>query len=81
MELRAHDVVTVSSDDVNAHSTLIVPDPHGLIVAGRQYPGQFMMEEGSPNVVDMSFEGEQASFLLVVPNFDEPIITARNEQR
>lgn len=39
MELRTHDVVAVSGDDVDAGPALVVPDPHGLVVAGGEYPG------------------------------------------
>lgn len=81
MKLRAHDVVTMSGDDVDASSALIVPDPHSLIVAGRQYPRQLMVEEGSTNVINMPFEREQASFLLVVPYFNKTIISTWNKQR
>lgn len=55
MELSTHDVVTMARDDVNAGSALIIPDAHGLVVAGRQNPGQFVMEEHRSDIIYMSF--------------------------
>lgn len=55
MELCTHDVVTMSCDNIDTSSTLIVPDAHGLIITGGEYPGQFVVEEGGSNIVDMSF--------------------------
>lgn len=79
MELGAHDVVTMSGDDVDAGSALIIPDAHGLIVAGGEDPREFMVEEGGSDIVDMSFESEHASFLLIIPHFDQAVVTPRNE--
>ena len=54
MELRAHNIVTVPCDDIDAGSALIVPDTHGLIVAGGQDPGQLVVEVCGTDVVDMA---------------------------
>lgn len=56
MKLCTHDVVTMSCDNVDAASALIIPNAHGLIIAGREYPWQFVMEEGGSDIVDVSFE-------------------------
>jgi hypothetical protein len=76
MKLCTHDVVTMSSDDVDASSTLIVPNAHGLIITSGEYPRQFMMKEGGSNIVNMSFKGKHTSFLLEVPNLNECIISS-----
>ena len=34
VELGAHDIVVVASEDADALSALPVPDPHGLIIRG-----------------------------------------------
>ena len=39
------------------------------------------MEEGCSDVVKMAQQSEQASFLLVIPNFDLVIVTPGHKQR
>lgn len=40
-----------------------------------------MVEEGCPDVVQMSEEGKDALLLLVVPDFDLVIVTAGDKER
>ena len=81
MELGAHDVVVVASQDADAVSRLPVPDADGLIVRGADNPRILVVEKRGAYVVQMAEEREQALALLVVPDFDLVIVTARDEQR
>lgn len=55
MKLRTHHIVTMPGDDIDTRATLIVPNPHRLIVAGRQYPRQLVVEVSGTDVVDVAF--------------------------
>ena len=79
VELRAHDVVAMSRDDVHTGPALVIPDAHGLVVAGRQYPRQFVMEEGRPYVVYVPLQGKLTSLLLQVPHLHHAVVAPRNE--
>jgi hypothetical protein len=68
VELSTHDIVQVPGDQIDAVPTLVVPDPHGVVVGGREDPWQLVMEVHSADVVDMAFQHEHAAFLLVVPD-------------
>lgn len=78
MELSAHDVVVVTSEDGNASTTLPVPDSNRLIIRGRQDPRLLVMEVDCSNIVEMAIEGVVASPRLVVPDFDLVIVTSRD---
>lgn len=54
MKLRAHHVMRMTRNDIDATPALIIPNPHGLIIGGRQNPRQFMMEVSGPDIVDMA---------------------------
>lgn len=54
MELRAHNIMTVSCNDVDTGPALIIPDPHRLVIACRQYPRKLIMEVSCSYVVDMA---------------------------
>lgn len=48
----------VPSYDIDAVAALIVPDAHGLVIGGRKYPWQFVVEIGGSDVVDVPFQGK-----------------------
>ena len=39
VELSAHNIMAVASNDIDASPTLIIPDTHGLIIASGKNPG------------------------------------------
>jgi hypothetical protein len=61
--------MTVPSNNVDTGSALIIPDAHCLVVAGGQYPRQFMMEKGRSYIIDVALHRKHASLLLVIPYF------------
>ena len=81
MKLSTHNIMTMSGDDVNTGSALIIPNAHSLIITSRQDPGQLMMEKCRSDVIYMPFKSEHTSFLLVVPYFYQAIVSARYEER
>ena len=80
MELSTHDVVSMSSDDVDAAAALIVPDSHCLVIAGRQDPGQLVVEVDSSDIVDVAFQHKTAPLVLVIPHTDVAVVGARHEE-
>ena len=54
--------------DADACPALPVPDPDGLVVAGRDHPGILLVELHSPDVVQVAQQGEETSPQLVVPD-------------
>ena len=70
VELSRHDVVVVTGEDGDGGTGLPVPNADCLVVRGGHDPWVLPVEEGRPDVIQVSQQGEQASTLLVVPNFD-----------
>lgn len=68
MELGAHNVMRMASYYINTISALVVPNSHGLVIGGRKYPGQFVMEICGPHIIDVAFKGKQAPFLFIIPD-------------
>ena len=79
MELSTHHIMTMTCYDVNTWSTLIVPNPHCLVITGWENPWKLIMEEYCSDIVDMTLQYKITSFLFVVPDTDISIITSRNE--
>jgi hypothetical protein len=71
----------VTSEHVNALTTLPVPYTYGLIVRTAQDPWIFVMEYGRTNVIYVSEKCEDALPLNVVPNFDFVIVASGYENR
>ena len=73
--------MTMPCDDIDAGSTLIVPNPDCLVITAGKNPWKFVMEEDSSNIINVTCQYEVASFLLVVPDSDITIITSRDKER
>ena len=71
MELRAHDVVIVAGEDVDAVAGLPVPDAHRLVVRAADDPRVFVVEKGGADVVEMAEQCENAAPEFVIPNLRE----------
>lgn len=52
-----------------------------LIVGRRENPRMFVMKLHSANVVEMTEQREETTTLLVVPDLDLVVVTARHKQR
>ena len=82
VELGAHDVVSVASQDSDALTALPVPDANCLIIRSRQDPRHVSrMELHCADVIGVAVEVEQASALLVAPHFDLAIIATTHKKR
>ncbi len=79
MELGTHHIMTMPGNNIDTRPTLIVPNPHSLIITRGQNPRQLVVEVGCTNVVDMAFEGEEATLLFIVPDLDETVVPAGDE--
>ncbi len=55
MELRTHHIMTMPGNNIDTRATLIIPNPHSLIITRGQNPRQLVVEVGGTNVVDMAF--------------------------
>ena len=55
MELSAHNIMTMTSNDIDASSTLIIPNTHGLIITSGKNPRQLVVEVCGTNVVNVTF--------------------------
>jgi hypothetical protein len=55
--------------------------PNSLVIRGTQDPWIFVMERGGSHVVQMAIQCENATFLLIVPDFDFEIVTTADEKR
>lgn len=80
VECGAHYIVIVTSQNTDACPALPVPDPYGLIVGRGNYPRVLVVEHSGSDVIQMAQQGENATFLLVVPYLDFVIVSARHEQ-
>jgi hypothetical protein len=58
-----------------------VPNPKGPVFRACQDDGQFRVEGHSGDVLRMTFKSLDTSFVLVVPDFDEPVVGAGDEVR
>ena len=59
---------------------LPIPYSYRLVVRARQYPGQLMVKEYGPHIVQVAIEGEQTPPRLVRPHFDFVIVAAGHKE-
>lgn len=59
---------------------LPVPYPNRLVVTRGDNPGELVVEEDGPDVVEMAVQGEQTAAGLVRPDLDLVVVTARYKQ-
>ena len=77
MELGTHDVVRMTCQNGNLVPILPVPNAHRLVIAGADDPGELHVELHRAYVVHMPLQSEHALLHLIVPHFDQVVITSR----
>jgi hypothetical protein len=55
VELSAHNIMTVTRNDIYACPTLIIPDTHCLIITSGKNPRKLVVEVRGTNVINMAF--------------------------
>ena len=81
MELGAHHVMGVSSENGEGTPILPVPYSYCLVVTGRNNPRQFCMELHCSHIVQVTLQSEHALLDLVVPHLDKVVVASRHEHR
>ena len=81
VELGAHHVMGVSSENGEGTPILPVPYSHCLVVTGRNNPRQFRMELNCSYIVQVTLQSEHALLDFVVPHLDKVVVASRHEHR